>query len=976
MDKFIRENVKCSNGVLCNMKDIKTYKIITLSNGLEILFAFHPLTTKSGACLTVRTGHSDDYMDKLGIAHFIEHMLFLGNEKYRGSNDYFDYVNSHGGSSNAYTSIDHTKYFFDIETSHMEKAIDIFGHFFINPLLDKKFIEKEVHAVHSEHMKNKFNDSWRGFEIGKKGYNPDHSATKFGTGTLTTLLPDNSTEGVAELTRKVRLFFNENYSSDKMRLIIFHDAMTQEFIDYISSIFSKVTRKRKINVRDRNIQLVIPKDHVRTILVQPYTDVHKISINWHLKASYDRRGNKILDTNMGLELIAGILGHEGNGSLFAMLKKKGWITHLMSGCEKIMDDDHIFSVSVILSQSGIKYINQIVKHIYGIVMFIQEDIKRNTEYYQRIAYEEIVNRKLRFVNGKDMDPLGFMKMYSSVHDRYLIDTRNLLIASVFTSDDLNVHIENLQEMINRFNPYSSFVVITTNKINMVKSQTEETYGIKFRELKTNVKKCIQKKYVRDLLPKTNPFINDSLLYVPIHQDNAPGIVHYNSSQGGGGGYEGVSMDMYGKDHLIYVDYENPFREMKIYIVLDVIYEELLVKSDVTKLLEAELYIEYITQFHNDKIYEYSQSGCDISLDMNGPMLKIIINCFPDHIRGIDGAPSVLDTILGWIRNTETTDQVILDIMKTSMNETLDNFDKAEPYVKLQKILGETYVSKYIHTTGQAKQVLLTLDMGAISQNLKNANVFVNGEIRCLITGNVDKSISDSLCNKIYGFVNYTKHKIFDYTSDTRTSSTHIKKNVNKDDENSACLILYVMDDILNRPDDDEWMRKTALINILESIVGTDYFHIMRTVKQYGYIARTTKKDINMFGPLVKKCIAFSMQSPKISAYEILSESIDAINNTINSKITNMTTDEFQSIKDSYITKLNLADTNIGDRIRRLIKAVKYHNINGNANFKFNKTLIPIVDNLSVEDLKSYFNHKMVLGSTVLTIGIDSIARKN
>lgn len=51
-------------------------------------------------------------------------MLFLGTEKYPKENEYSQYLSEHAGSSNAFTSGEHTNYYFDVSHEHLEGALD------------------------------------------------------------------------------------------------------------------------------------------------------------------------------------------------------------------------------------------------------------------------------------------------------------------------------------------------------------------------------------------------------------------------------------------------------------------------------------------------------------------------------------------------------------------------------------------------------------------------------------------------------------------------------------------------------------------------------------------------------------------------------------------------------------------------------------------------------------------------------------
>lgn len=61
-----------------------------------------------------------------GLAHFCEHMLFLGTEKYPSENEYSKYLSEHGGMSNAHTTHERTSYYFDVTPEHFSGALDRF----------------------------------------------------------------------------------------------------------------------------------------------------------------------------------------------------------------------------------------------------------------------------------------------------------------------------------------------------------------------------------------------------------------------------------------------------------------------------------------------------------------------------------------------------------------------------------------------------------------------------------------------------------------------------------------------------------------------------------------------------------------------------------------------------------------------------------------------------------------------------------
>ena len=83
--------------------DPRDYRFLTLSNGLRVLLVSDPKTDKAAASLVALRGSFHEPKEYLGLAHFLEHMLFIGTKKYPEVNAYQAYINAHGGSSNAYT---------------------------------------------------------------------------------------------------------------------------------------------------------------------------------------------------------------------------------------------------------------------------------------------------------------------------------------------------------------------------------------------------------------------------------------------------------------------------------------------------------------------------------------------------------------------------------------------------------------------------------------------------------------------------------------------------------------------------------------------------------------------------------------------------------------------------------------------------------------------------------------------------------
>ncbi|KAK6048043.1 peptidase, M16 family [Cooperia oncophora] len=110
--------------------DQREYRGLELTNGLRVLLVSDPTTDKSAAAMDVNVGSLMDPWELQGLAHFCEHMLFLGTDKYPKENELRQckscklkldqFILGNGGKRNAETKSDHTNYYFDIKPDAMK----------------------------------------------------------------------------------------------------------------------------------------------------------------------------------------------------------------------------------------------------------------------------------------------------------------------------------------------------------------------------------------------------------------------------------------------------------------------------------------------------------------------------------------------------------------------------------------------------------------------------------------------------------------------------------------------------------------------------------------------------------------------------------------------------------------------------------------------------------------------------------------
>ena len=127
-------------------------------------------------------GHYSDPDELPGLAHFLEHMVFMGSKKFPKENGYAKFVQDNGGSENACTGCEHTTFFFEIQRNCFSEALNMFSQFFIEPLMVKNAMDREREAVDSEFQGNMPSDGRRLGQLFKSIAKKNHPVSKFGAG--------------------------------------------------------------------------------------------------------------------------------------------------------------------------------------------------------------------------------------------------------------------------------------------------------------------------------------------------------------------------------------------------------------------------------------------------------------------------------------------------------------------------------------------------------------------------------------------------------------------------------------------------------------------------------------------------------------------------------------------------------------------------------------------------------------------------
>ncbi|PUA30321.1 MAG: peptidase M16 [Cellvibrio sp. 79] len=341
--------------------DKREYRYLVLENQLRVLLISDPATEKSAAALDVNVGANQNPRDREGLAHFLEHMLFLGTEKYPHAGEYQEFISQHGGSYNAYTAAENTNYFFDIDNNQLEPALDRFSQFFVAPLFSPEYVERERKAVHSEFLAKLKDDGRREWEIYRELMNPNHPGAKFSVGNLTTLA-DRDGHSVRD---DMLAFYEQHYSSHLMNLVVLGREPLNVLEEMVQSRFNKVPH-REIKISTQYPTFFSPGTLPASLDIKPEKELRSLSFSFPIP----NPDNFYLTKPYGY--IAHLLGHEGSGSLLSLLKRLGWADAVYANTALENRSDALFQLSIQLTPQGVRARDQIVSLVFHCIEQLRE----------------------------------------------------------------------------------------------------------------------------------------------------------------------------------------------------------------------------------------------------------------------------------------------------------------------------------------------------------------------------------------------------------------------------------------------------------------------------------------------------------------------------------------------------------------------------------------------------------------------------
>ncbi len=373
--------------VVKSPNDDREYRVITLPNQIEIMLVSDPSTEKSAASLSVGVGLLQDPMTQQGMAHYLEHMLFLGTEDYPDTKGYSEFMTANGGSQNAYTWLDITNYMFSVNNDAVDEALDRFSDFFKAPMLYPEYTDKEKNAVNAEWSMRREMDFFGQFKLARNLLG-DHPANRFLIGNLESL---GDKEG-SQLHAETVAFYERYYSANIMKVALLGNQSLDELEALAREHFSEIENQA---IAEPEVTASIDFTEVggKRIHYVPNQDVKQLRLEFIID---DNSDDFAVKPN---QFISYLIGSEMPGTPAFLLKNSGMISSLNASASPTYYGNYgTLSIDVNLTDAGMQNREMITAMLLQYIELIKAE-GVDAKYYDEIKTS--LDNQFRFLEKSD-----------------------------------------------------------------------------------------------------------------------------------------------------------------------------------------------------------------------------------------------------------------------------------------------------------------------------------------------------------------------------------------------------------------------------------------------------------------------------------------------------------------------------------------------------------------------------------------------
>ena len=825
--------------------DPRDYHAMTLPGGLRALLVSDPDASRAAAALAVAAGSRNDPGARLGLAHFVEHMLFLGTDRYPKSGDYQQFITAHGGSYNAYTGFEHSNYFFEIDPEQLAGALDRFARFFIAPQLSELHVEREKQAVHAEfragieHMARRQQDVLRGL------LNPAHPRSRLAIGNLETLGSEGLSAAVAE-------FFRAHYTAGRMALVVVAPLPLEAL--------QAMVRERFVGLapgggRQRDIREPLFNDDVlgRWVYVIPNREQRQLRLMFPVPDSYRHWRTK------PLHYIAELLGHEGPGSALSQLRKRGWAVALSAGSGLRHRGGGSFEVVVDLSQEGLRRVEDVAELLFAAINLLRDtppELWRFEEMSQLAA--------LHFDYQDPQSPLGTaLGLAARMHEYRARDA----LRGSYLMDRFRPRV--IRRMLNALRADNCLLMLTAPelRVNVQSAYYDTPYGL-FPISPPTLRRWDEASPADYALalPEPNPFIPERLALLPPSLDYQLG--------------QPPLLLRYGRRFQMWFQQDSHFRRPYTDLMFAIRFPQAAdtpAHSAMNELLARMLRDEL-----NESTYAALLAGLHFTVRATLRGLTVDISGFQDR------QDELLLRVLGVLRKPELA-TARFDVLRAELLREWRAVRRAAPHRRLAASLGQL-LQRGAYTEEARIAALEQVDLATLRDFA--GQVLKNNYIQGLAHGNLEALDAQRLAHWVQSAVGGDSGK----QPLPPLATAHIDPSARpwvweRDfDHDDTAVLLY-----FQAPGESE--RNQAMSALVAHILHPLFFEELRTARQLGYVVYASYQRVAMLPG-----VSFVVQSPRAPAAEIEAQMRDFFRRQL-SQMEQLSDEEFARQRDGLASKV-------------------------------------------------------------------------
>ncbi|QIR26154.1 pitrilysin [Kluyvera genomosp. 3] len=372
-------------------KDTRQYQAITLDNKMVVLLVSDPQAVKSLSALVVPVGSLEDPDSHPGLAHFLEHMTLMGSKHYPQPDSLSEFLKLHGGSHNASTAPYRTAFYLEVENDALQGAVDRLADAIAEPLLDKKYADRERNAVNAELTMARSRDGMRMAQVSAETINPAHPGARFSGGNLETL-SDKPNSPVYE---SLLAFRDKYYSANLMKAVIYSNKPLPELAQIAAQTYGRVPNK---SIKRPEITVPVVTDAQKGIVIH-YVPALPRKV---LRVEFRIDNNSAQFRSKTDELITYLIGNRTPGTLSDWLQKQGLVEGIRADSDPVVNGNSgVLAISATLTDKGLANRDQVVAAIFSYLdMLRQKGVDKS--YFDELAHVLDLDFRYPSIN-RDMD---------------------------------------------------------------------------------------------------------------------------------------------------------------------------------------------------------------------------------------------------------------------------------------------------------------------------------------------------------------------------------------------------------------------------------------------------------------------------------------------------------------------------------------------------------------------------------------------